>query len=193
MDAAIAADLASALMAADVAAVFLPLGEADERAKINCIKALAPAIQDRGAALLLDGHPDLVARAGADGAHLRGVAMLRDALAGLKPDHIVGVGELTTRHDAMLAAETGADYVMFGEPDMGQDRPGLGAIQDRISWWSELFEVPCVGYAATLEEVGALAAAGADFIALGADVWAGESGAFKVREAQRRLTVEEAV
>ena len=35
----------------------------------------------------------------------------------LKPERIVGVGGLATRHDAMLAAEQGADYVMFGEPD----------------------------------------------------------------------------
>ena len=35
----------------------------------------------------------------------------------LKPARIAGCGRLATRHDAMLAAEAGADYVMFGEPD----------------------------------------------------------------------------
>ena len=39
------------------------------------------------------------------------------AVASLKPDRIAGCGGLATRHDAMLAAESGADYVMFGEPD----------------------------------------------------------------------------
>ena len=37
--------------------------------------------------------------------------------ASLKPERIAGCGGLATRHDAMLAAEAGADYVMFGEPD----------------------------------------------------------------------------
>ena len=185
--------LTSALAATDVAAVLLTLGDADERAKINWIKALAPAIQDRGAALLLDEHPDLVARAGADGAHLHGIEALREALGGLKPDRIAGVGRLATRHEAMLAAEAGADYVMFGEPTGAQERPGLDAIRDRIAWWSELFQVPCVGYAATLEEVGPLAGAGADFIALAASLWMGALGASNVREAHRRLTMKEAV
>jgi len=59
--------LASALDAGDVAAVLLRLAEADERTLINRVKALAPAVQDKGAALLLDGRADLVARGGADG------------------------------------------------------------------------------------------------------------------------------
>ena len=41
----------------------------DQRSMISRIKALAPAIQNTGAALLLDGHVELVARSGADGAH----------------------------------------------------------------------------------------------------------------------------
>ena len=66
--------LAAALAAGDVAAVLLCLAEGDERTQINRAKTLSPAVQDKGAALLLDGHADLVARAGADGAHLTGIA-----------------------------------------------------------------------------------------------------------------------
>src|SRR6187397_2195097 len=64
--------IADALRAADVAAVLLPLAGDDERALLNGVKALAAAVQGAGAALLLDGRTDLVARAGADGAHLAG-------------------------------------------------------------------------------------------------------------------------
>ena len=42
---------------------------------------------------------------------------------------------------------------------------------ERVQWWAEVFEPPCVGYAATLGEVGALAAAGADFVLLDDAVW----------------------
>ena len=51
---------------------------------ISRVKALAPAIQDSGAALLLDGHVELVARAGADGAHLTGIEAMEDALPTLE-------------------------------------------------------------------------------------------------------------
>jgi thiamine-phosphate pyrophosphorylase len=166
----LATTLAAALAAADVAAVLVGLGGADERAMINVVKALAPAVQDKGAALLIDGHPEIVARAGADGAHLTGIAAFDAALATLKPARIAGAGGLRTRHDAMLAAEAGADYVMFGEPE-GQQRPSFAAIVERVAWWAELFEPPCVGYAETVAEVGQLAAAGADFVAVGDFVW----------------------
>jgi thiamine-phosphate pyrophosphorylase len=85
----------------------------------------------------------------------------------LKPDRIAGCGALRTRHDAMLAGEAGADYVMFGEPSQTGSRPAFDAVAERVAWWAELFEVPCVGFANSLEEVGRLAVAGADFVALG--------------------------
>src|ERR1700681_1016217 len=89
------ASLPGLLAAADVAAVLLRLKPTDQRTMISRVKTLAPAIQDGGAALLLDGHVELVARAGADGAHLAGIAAMEDALPSLKPARIAGVGGLT--------------------------------------------------------------------------------------------------
>src|SRR3569623_2649713 len=65
--------LAEALAAGDVCAVLVRVAEADERSSINRIKALAPAVQEAGAALLIDGHPNQVARAGAAGAPATGL------------------------------------------------------------------------------------------------------------------------
>jgi thiamine-phosphate pyrophosphorylase len=165
------AGLASALASADVAAVLLRLAEADERTLINRAKALASTVQEKNAALLLDGHADLVARAGADGAHLTGFAQFNEAIERLKPERIAGAGGLATRHDAMAAAELGADYVMFGEPDLTGARPAFAAVEERVAWWAEVFEAPCVGYAADPAEIERLVAAGADFIALGDWLW----------------------
>jgi thiamine-phosphate pyrophosphorylase len=166
-----APQLAAALGAGDVAAVLLRLAPADERSLINRAKALAPTVQDRGAALLLDGHADLVARAGCDGAHFAGLAAFAAALERLKPERIVGCGGLNSRHNAMVAAEAGADYVMFGETDAADKRPAFAAIEERVSWWAEVFEIPCVGYAAAPAEVAPLVKAGADFVALGDWLW----------------------
>jgi thiamine-phosphate pyrophosphorylase len=172
----VAAALAEGLAAADLAAVLLRLAEADDAVLVKRAQALAPVVQECGVALLLDGHPDIVACCGADGAHLTGIDQFRAAFAALKPDRIAGCGGLKTRHDAMLAGEAGADYVMFGEPDAVQRRLSFAAILDRIAWWAELFEAPCVGYAANAEEVAPLAAAGADFVALGEWVFAQSAG-----------------
>jgi thiamine-phosphate pyrophosphorylase len=170
-DPAAVVSLADAMSGVDVAAVLLRLPNADERSLINLVKKIAPAVQDRDAALLLAGRHDIVARSGADGAHLGNVDALRDAVPRLKPKNIAGVGGLHTRHDAMTAGEAGADYVMFGDPDEAGHRASFEAITDRVGWWAEVFEVPCVGYAAQLDEIDALAAAGADFVAIGAAVF----------------------
>ncbi|MET0674852.1 MAG: thiamine phosphate synthase [Bradyrhizobium sp.] len=169
--------LPALLAAADIAAVLLRLRTTDQRTMISRAKALAPAIQNAGAALLLDGHVELVARAGADGAHLGDIAALEEALPSLKPDRIAGVGGLVTRHDSMAAGEGGADYVLFGEPDAKGQRPSTEAIAERLQWWDELFEPPCVGFAVSREEAAQFAAAGADFVLVGDFIWADPRGA----------------
>ena len=175
--ASLIATLPGLLAKVDVAAVLLRLKSTDQRTMISRIKALAPVVQAGGAALLLEGHVELVARAGADGAHLAGIAAMEEALPTLKPDRIAGVGALTTRHDSMAAGEAGADYVLFGEPDARGQRPSAEAIAERLEWWAELFEPPCVGFAASREEVSEFAAAGADFILVGDWIWTDPKGA----------------
>jgi len=169
--ASFARELPATLDAGDIAAVLLRLTASDERTLINRIKTIAAVVQRRDIALLIDGNAEIVASAGADGAHLTGIDAFTAALGTLKPDRIAGAGGLRSRHDAMLAAEAGADYVMFGEPDRQGGRPAFDTVQERLDWWAALFQPPCVGYAASLDEVGALAQAGADFVALGDWIW----------------------
>ena len=174
---ALVADLPGLLAGADIAAVLLRLQMTDQRSMISKVKTLAPSIQNAGAALLLDGHVELVARAGADGAHLSGIAALEEALPTLKPDRIAGVGGLETRHDSMLAGELGVDYVLFGEPDAQSKRPSVEAVAERLDWWAELFEPPCIGYATSREEAYEFARAGADFVLVDEAIWADARGA----------------
>ena len=174
---ALLAGLPALLSGADIAAVLLRLKPADPRSMISRIKAFAPAVQNGGAALLIEGNAELVARGGADGAHLTGIEAMQEALPTLKPDRIAGVGGLITRHDSMSAGEAGADYVLFGEPDGRGARPSADAIAERLGWWAELFEPPCVGFAATLDEAREFAGAGADFVLVGDLIWADPRGA----------------
>ena len=191
--AAFARTLEPALAAADIAAVLLRLAPGGESELVGRIKLLAPLAAKAGAALLLDGHVDLVGRSGADGAHLTGIHAVEDCVGRLKPDRIAGAGGMTTRHDAMLAVEADADYVLFGEPDLNGERPKLSAIEDRVAWWQEVFQPPCVGYATSLDEVTALAAAGADFVAVADFIWDDPRGsAAAVADAAQRLQRTEA-
>jgi thiamine-phosphate pyrophosphorylase len=171
------ASLPGLLAGADIAAVLLRLKSTDPRSMISRVKALAPAVQNGGAALLIEGNAELVARAGADGAHLTGIEAMQEALPTLKPDRIAGVGGLITRHDSMSAGEAGADYVLFGEPNANGARPSADAIAERLQWWAELFEPPCVGFAATFDEASEFADAGADFVLVCDLIWADPRGA----------------
>ena len=143
---------------------------------IDRAKAIASIVQRHDVALLLDGHPGIVARVDADGAHLGDMESFTSALVTLKPDRIAGAGGLHSRHDAMVAAEAGADYLMFGEPDTQDRRPPFDELQERLVWSAELLQLPCIGYAANIDEVAPLARTGADFVALGEWIWTHPQG-----------------
>ncbi len=129
---------------------------------------------------------------GADGVHIAGAGEdLVEAVRSLKPERIVGAGSLRTRDEAMTAGETGADYVMFGEPHRGRQTtglPSLVSLTEQVVWWAEIFETPCVAYADTIAAARALAEAGADFVALGEAIWSSSSPAAAVREAYGLVT-----
>ncbi len=169
---AFAPALADALAAGDVACVLARLAPGAQGDARKIVARLVEIAADAGVALLVENDARLAARVGADGAHVSGAgASLGEALASLKPERIVGAGLLRTRDDAMSAGEAGADYVMFGEPRRDGFTPPAEETIERVEWWAEIFEPPCVAYAAALEDVAPLADAGADFVALGDAIW----------------------
>jgi thiamine-phosphate pyrophosphorylase len=178
--------LSDALSAGGVASVLLRHGDIDADALSRLIGAIAPPVQEAGAALLVAGDPKSAREAGADGAHISGIGKtLAAAVKLLAPDHIVGAGGLATRHDAMTAGEGGAEYVLFGD----WDAPLEGeALLERVQWWTELFSLPCVALAKSLADVKPLSDAGADFVMLGDCVWNDPRGpASAIREARRAV------
>ena len=177
--------LAAALGAGDVACVLARFATSDPGQRKAILRALTPLAQDHGAALLVDGDAQLAARAGADGVHLTGAGEALDqAIESLKPERIVGVGRLDSRDECMSAGEQDIDYLMFGAPS---DPTSPDAILERTRWWAEIFNVPCVAFARSLEEIEPLADAGAEFIALEAAVWDNPRGpAAAVSEATAR-------
>jgi thiamine-phosphate pyrophosphorylase len=162
--------LESALSAGDVASLLIRLAGDDPRKNEDIVRALAPLAQEKGVAVLVEGSATVALRARADGAHINDSGQeLSETIKKLSPKYIVGAGGLAGRDDAMRAGEAGVDYVLFE----GDDRTALA---ERVAWWAELFNIPCVARAASLADVALLAESGADFVMLDDAVWSDRRG-----------------
>jgi thiamine-phosphate pyrophosphorylase len=176
---AFAASLAQAMAAGDIAAVQLRLKSAGEAEIAAAVAAIAPVVKGHGASLILNDRPDLAARLDCDGVHIgQGDGTVAAARAAVGADRIVGVTCHASRDLAMTAAEAGADYVAFGAffataTKATAHRPEL----EILEIWQETMVVPCVAIGGiTVENCAPLIAAGADFLAVCAGVWAYPAG-----------------
>jgi thiamine-phosphate pyrophosphorylase len=129
---------------------------------------------DAGVAFIVNDSMALAKRLGADGVHLgQSDGDVREARALLGPSAQIGKTCHDSRHLAMEAGEAGADYVAFGaffptttKPSNYRPKPSI------LSWWSALFEIPCVAIGGITAENGrGLVDAGADFLAVCQAVW----------------------
>lgn len=165
-----------ALAAGPVACLQLWLPDADEDGLRTAAKALRDIVQGRGTAFLINGHVKLAAYLGCDGVHLdrAGAKEVAAAKKTLGEDAIVGVSARASRHDAMVAAEAGCDYVSFGPvfdsatKELTADPAALQAIE----WWGEMMETPCVAVGGIApDNLARPVRAGADFVCAVSAVW----------------------
>ncbi len=169
--------LEAALGAGGAASLLLRLGAADAALAEPFIRAAIDAAQPRGVAVVIDGAPGLVPLVGADGAHVAGCGSeLLDAVKKLSPKYIVGAGGLSNRDDAMRAGEAGVDYVLFGDVEGDSAQADPDGLRERVSWWAEIFNTPCVALARRLDDIEPLTAVGADFIMVDDCVWSDPRG-----------------
>lgn len=196
---AFADTLKAALDAGDVACLQLRLkGENETPPDADAIRrateVLMPLSQARDVAFLINDRPDLAAELGADGTHIgqtdTGFAEARKLVG---PDKIVGVTCHDSRHLAMEAGEAGADYVAFGAFYKTDTKtPISSASPEILSWWSELFELPCVAIGGiTVSNAAPLVRAGADFLAVSSGVWSHEEGPAAAVRTLNRIMIEE--
>jgi thiamine-phosphate pyrophosphorylase len=163
--------LAAALQAAPVSCVVIRPPQ-HTAAESSTLAALVTTAQGVGAAALIADDAELAKSLDADGVHLGPGPDLADrhaaARARLGRAGIVGVDAGQSRHDAMTAGESGADYIAFGLPAPESGPPdGAAARDELVAWWAEVFEVPCVALdARDAGDARSLAESGADFVAL---------------------------
>ncbi|HEY0623693.1 thiamine phosphate synthase [Sphingomonas sp.] len=166
--------LARALDAGPVAAFQFRVKDVDQHAAARLAEPLQRICADRDVAFIVNDSVSLTRRLGADGVHLgQGDGDPREARSILGPSVQIGVTCHDSRHLAMEAGEAGADYVAFGAffPTATKEtthRPDPSI----LSWWTTVFEVPCVAIGGiTPDNAAPLVAAGADFLAVSGAVW----------------------
>jgi thiamine-phosphate pyrophosphorylase len=149
----------------------------DQHEAARLAEPLQAICAERDVAFIVNDSIPLAKRLKADGVHLgQKDGDPRQAREELGREAQIGVTCHDSKHLAMEAGEAGADYVAFGAffPSTTKEteyhpEPGL------LSWWSQLFEIPCVAIGGiTPANCGALVAAGADFLAVSGAIWNGD-------------------
>ena len=172
--------LAAALDAGPVAAFQFRVKDIDQHEAARLADPLQRICAAHDVAFIVNDSAALAKRIGADGVHLgQADGDPREARALLGPAVQIGVTAHDSRHLAMEAGEAGADYVAFGAffPTATKEtrhRPDPSI----LSWWSTLFEMPCVAIGGITPANGrVLVEAGADFLAVCGAVWNHPDGA----------------
>ena len=168
-------DRLKAALEPGVASAFqLRVKDVDEHELARLAEPLQRICADADVAIIVNDSMALARRIGADGLHLgQSDGDVREARALLGPAAQIGRTWHDSRHLAMQAGEDGADYVAFGAFYETTTKPSHYRPQPAIlSWWSTLFEIPCVAIGGiTPENAKPLVDAGADFIAVCQAVW----------------------
>ena len=193
IDAHFLARLETALDAGPVSALQIRLKDHDEADIRRLAPDLIRAAQTRGVAAILNDSPELADQLGCDGVHIgQSDGRVKDARAIMGKERSVGVTCHASRHLAMVAGEAGADYVAFGAfyPTATKATDHV-ATPDILTWWVELFELPCVAIGGiTADNAAPLIAASADFLAVSAGIWAHPDGPAAAVRAFAALTGE---
>ena len=183
--------LKAATQTGAVAAFQLRVKDVSEHELARLADPLQRICGDAGVAFIVNDSMSLAKRLGADGVHLgQSDGDVREARASLGPSAQIGKTCHDNRHFAMEAGEAGADYVAFGafyptttKPSHFRPPPAI------LSWWSSLFEIPCVAIGGiTPENAKPLVDAGADFIAVCQAVWGKDDPAAAVKAFEQVLT-----
>ncbi|HMT44023.1 MAG TPA: thiamine phosphate synthase, partial [Chakrabartia sp.] len=171
--------LRAALSAAPVAAFQFRVKDKDQHELARLAAPLQAICAEHDTAFIVNDSIALAKRLGADGVHLgQGDGDPREARDVLGRDAQIGVTCHDSRHLAMEAGEAGADYVAFGAfYPTSTKAASHQADLETLNWWSTMFELPCVAIGGiTVENAAPVIAAGADFVAVSAGVWAHPDG-----------------
>lgn len=144
---------------------------------------------DHDIATLVANDSTMMGHLHADGILVEGsFQSIKSHVEKLKPDAIVGCGNVKDRHRALELGELQPDFLFFGR--LGGDiKPEPHAKNVKLAaWWSEFVEIPCVILGGDdVESVALAAQSGADFVGLDRAVWDCEDPRAQVNRANALL------
>ena len=166
--------LTRAIGGGDVASLMLPAYGDGEAAFQRRAEVLVPVAQARGIAVMIEGETRIAGRVGADGIHFEGrKAGLEELIEKFQGRMMIGAGGAKSRDDALELGEARPDYMFFGRfgydntPEAHPRNLSLGR------WWAEMIELPSIVMAGSeIASVEAVAATGAEFVALSSAIFA---------------------
>lgn len=167
--------LTTLLQTGHVPALLISAPNTGSSSLADAAKLFTPIAQQNECAALIENDCDIALDTGADGVHIsQGPDAHQTALARMKPDFIAGGQATGNRHDAMLMAENGADYIYFrdGDHPPADDDEEPETELDQAAWWAKTFEVPTV-LEGTPEDALAMEV---DFLAVSKLIWGAPEG-----------------
>ena len=166
--------LARALDAEPVADFQFRVKDMDQHEAAALAEPLQAICAEREVTFIVNDSVSLAKRLGADGVHLgQDDGDVREAREILGKEAQIGVTCHDSKHLGMAAGEAGADYVAFGAfyPTSTKEVEHHAEL-DVLTWWQDIFELPCVAIGGiTPENCAPLIHAGADFLAVSGAVW----------------------
>jgi thiamine-phosphate pyrophosphorylase len=167
--------VASAIEGGDVASLILPAYGDGEPAFQHRAEILVPMAQERGIAVMIEDDTRIAGRVGADGVHFEGRKEgLEELIEKFQGRMMIGAGGAKSRDDALELGEARPDYMFFGR--FGYDNTPAPHPRNLSlgCWWAEMIELPSIVMAGNeIASVEAVAATGAEFVALSNAVFAG--------------------
>ncbi|AZO11084.1 MULTISPECIES: thiamine phosphate synthase [unclassified Mesorhizobium] len=171
---ATAEHICAAFEGGDVASLILPENGMDDAAFQAFAEKIVPIAQAAGVAVVIAGDSRIAGRVHADGIHVEaGRNDLAETIERLQGKMMVGAGGAKTRDDALDLGEERPDYIFFGRfgyDNKSEPHPRNLSLGE---WWAQMIQIPCVVMGGSdLGSVEAVAATGAEFVALSSAVFA---------------------
>lgn len=167
----------AAIEGGDIACLQIRLkqgGEIDIAATRAVAQAVKPTCNVNNIALFINDSPQLARALEADGVHLGADDMdIGEARKLVGEDVIIGATCKNSRHQALVAGESGADYVAFGAFYPTKTKANtVQADVETLTWCQMFLTMPCVAIGGiTIANAKPLLEAGADFLAVSSGVW----------------------
>lgn len=169
-----AISLSEVLKTSLVSCLQLRLKDVKDKDIIEAARILKPICSNYNVPFILNDRLDLVRELEVDGVHLgQEDASISEARKLLGPNAIIGASCYNSKHQAMEAAEAGANYVAFGAFfDTKTKNPKTRAKINTIKDWVFISDVPCVAIGGiNPSNCIELVSAGVDFLAVIGCIW----------------------